>query len=123
MGILRRHRLHRAGQIIVGLRDHLEQVLVAQLERLCLGTAPVQHDLAVLLGDDGRRRGEPGGVWAEQELRFVLNDETRVELLDAAAHGLVVIGNEFHLVAFAARLDAAGGIDLVPPQLFAALLT
>ena len=107
---------------MAGRRDHHEQIFVAELEGLLLGAAGVEHDLAVLLGDHRRRRGEARRIGAEQELRFVLVDEPRVELLHAAAHRLVVIGDEFDHVALAAGLDAARGIDLVAPEFVAALL-
>src|SRR5262249_45900704 len=60
---------------------------------------------------------------AKQKLCAVLIDQARVELLNTAADRLIVIADEIDLVAFAACLDAPGGVDLVPPELVAALLT
>ena len=110
------------GEVMVGRGDDLEQILVAELVGLGLGAAGDQHDLAVLLADHRRGRHQARGIGAEQELRLVLDDEAGIELLHAAALGLVVIGDEAHLVVLVARLDAAGGVDLVAPHLGAALL-
>ncbi len=115
-------RVDRAAQIVIGRGDDLKQVLVAELVGLALGAAGDHHDLAVLLADHGGGSGEARGIGAEQELRLVLDDEARIELLHPAALGLVVVGDVAHLVALVARLDASGRIDLVAPHLGAAHL-
>src|SRR5262249_15936048 len=81
------------------------------------------HDLSVLLADDRGWRGQAGRIRAEQKLRAVLIDQSRVELLYAAADRLIVITDEIDLIALAAGLDAAPSSDLVAPELVAALLT
>ena len=90
--------------------------------RLLLGAAGRDHDPVVLLRDDRGSCDQAGRIRAEQELRLVLYDDARVELLDAGILRLVVVGDEIDLVLLAADLDAAGGIDLVAPQLEAAHL-
>ena len=107
---------------MVGRGDHLDEIFVAERIGLRLRPAGDQHQPAVLLGDHRRRRAQPRRVGAEQELRLVLDDQARVELLHAAALRLVVIGDEADLVALVADLQSAGLVDLVAPQLGAALL-
>src|SRR5262249_60119514 len=62
-------------------------------------------------------------IRSEQKLGAILIDNARVKLLHAAADRLIVIVDEIDFVALAAGLDAARGIDLVAPELVAALLT
>ena len=93
-----------AGQIQIGRRIHLEQILVAQLVCLLLRSAGGQHDSSVLLGNDCRGRHQARGVRAEEELRFVLVDDAGVELLYARIRELVVVADEIDLVLLVAGL-------------------
>src|SRR5262249_42932721 len=53
---------------------------------------------------------------------LVLDDETGIELLHTPTLGLVVIGDESHLVVLVAGLDAARGVYLVAPHFGSSLL-
>ena len=55
MWVPRPKRLDRPAQVMVSRADPLEKILVAELEDLGLGAPHDQHELAVLLADDGRR--------------------------------------------------------------------
>jgi hypothetical protein len=101
---------------VIGRRVRLEQALVAEPVRLGLGTADAHHQLAVLLGNHGRGRDQAGRVRAEQELRLVLGDQPRIQLLHAPWLRLVVVRDEAHLVVLVAGLDAACGVDVVAPH-------
>ena len=48
---------------------------------------------------------------------MVLDDEPRIELLDASTLRLIVVLDEADLVVLVADLDAARFVDLVAPQL------
>ena len=110
--ILLFQRRNGAGEILVGRRVELKQVLVAELIGLPLGAARGDHHLAVLLGNDRGRGDQPRRIGAEQEMRLVLHDQARVELLHARVLRFVIIADQIDLVGFAAGLDAACGIDL-----------
>ena len=112
----------RSREILAGRRIDLEEILVAELVGLLLGSAGRDHDLTVLLGHDRGACGQPRGIRAEQELRLVLRDQARVELLDPRALGFVIVAGEVDHVVLPARGDPAGGIDFVPPQFEAAHL-
>ena len=122
LGIEFLHGLNGAGQVQIGRRIHLEQILVAQLVSLFLRGAGGQHDSSVLLGNDCRSCHQARGVRAEEELRFVLVYNAGVELLYARIRGLIVVADETNLVLLAASRDTAFGVYFVAPQLEAAHL-
>src|SRR5262249_15259989 len=115
-------RYNRSRQILACARIDLEEVLVAEFIGLLLGSTGGDHHLAILLGDDRSGADETRRIRAEQELRLVLYDQARIQLLTPGVLRLVIVADQIDRVALGAGLDAALGVDFIAPELDAAQL-
>ena len=78
-------------QVLLGGRQHREQVAVALVEQLARGAVALHHRHAMALGDRGDRLGQTRAVGAEHEPDAVLPDQALGQLGAARRRRLVVV--------------------------------
>ncbi len=96
-----------AGKILVGGREHGEDVPVAFGEQLARGAVALDHRHPVFLDDRQHRLGQAGAVGPENEFHVVLLDQPLGKLGAARRRRLVIVIADMEIVAGAPDLDAA----------------
>ena len=106
---------HGAELLLVGVAGcgGLEDVAEAALLDLLGGAACVDEDALVALGDGRAGRGGGRAEGGHQEVGVVAGDEALEQAGGGGGVGPVVIGDELD----GAAEEAAGGVDLVAPEL------
>ena len=115
------HRQDVLGEeLVVVVRDGrggVEEVLEALLEDLGRRAGRLDEEVAVVLGDLGRRDHQAGGEGTDDQVDLLLVDQLLVVGGDTLGARLVVQ----HLEAYVAAEQAAVGVDVLGPGLVTAL--
>ena len=107
LGALGGQHLQGRLRVIPGRRQHGKQVLEPLGKDGFGGPVPLDHNLAVFLGNFGGAQGQAGGIRPQEEVHVVLGDELFHQPGRRVPISLVVVQHQLDLVAVGAHSDAA----------------